>query len=142
MQLNDARLVAPVTLNIGLAKQSTNVHVLLGPMISRDDGSIKTSLTLGDITAAVIKGNGTVARTALTLAGSGSNQFTHVADGYWELDLNPWDVSAGALIVAEAGGRVSDLIGGPVPHSGGQIVASNGRLHESMLRVLAAQPNA
>jgi myo-inositol-1(or 4)-monophosphatase len=59
-------------------------------------------------------------------------------DGYWELDLNPWDVSAGALIVAEAGGRISDLVGGPLPRSGGQIVASNGRIHESMLALLAA----
>jgi myo-inositol-1(or 4)-monophosphatase len=58
-------------------------------------------------------------------------------DGYWELDLNPWDVSAGALIVTEAGGRVSDLAGGPVPGSGGQIVASNGRLHGAMLALLA-----
>ncbi len=60
-------------------------------------------------------------------------------DGYWELQLNPWDVCAGALIVSEAGGRLSDLAGGPVPPSGGEIVASNGRLHQAMLSVLAGR---
>ena len=39
-------------------------------------------------------------------------------DGYWELKLLPWDVAAGLLIVEEAGGRTSDLRGGPVPRSG------------------------
>jgi myo-inositol-1(or 4)-monophosphatase len=57
-------------------------------------------------------------------------------DGYWELKLHPWDVAAGALLVREAGGRVSDLAGGPVPASGAEIVASNGRLHDAMLELL------
>jgi myo-inositol-1(or 4)-monophosphatase len=58
-------------------------------------------------------------------------------DGYWELELNPWDVCAGALIVSEAGGQLSDLTGGPLPSSGGQVVASNGRIHAAMLAALA-----
>ena len=57
-------------------------------------------------------------------------------DGFWEIALHPWDVAAGLLIVTEAGGRVSDLRGGPAPRSGGQIVASNGRLHAAMLELL------
>ncbi len=61
-------------------------------------------------------------------------------DGYWELGLNPWDVAAGALLVSEAGGRVSDLGGGPLPASGRRIVASNGRIHAAMLALLAAAP--
>jgi myo-inositol-1(or 4)-monophosphatase len=57
-------------------------------------------------------------------------------DGFWELKLHAWDVAAGILIVEEAGGRVSDLAGGPPPASGREIAASNGRIHDEMLRVL------
>ena len=48
-------------------------------------------------------------------------------DGFWELQLHPWDVAAGFLIVEEAGGRVSDRAGGPPPRSGRDTVASNGQ---------------
>jgi myo-inositol-1(or 4)-monophosphatase len=58
-------------------------------------------------------------------------------DGYWELKLHPWDVAAGILIVEEAGGRVTDLAGGPVAASGREIVSSNGAIHDELLRVLA-----
>jgi myo-inositol-1(or 4)-monophosphatase len=57
-------------------------------------------------------------------------------DGYWELKLHPWDVAAGLLLVEEAGGRVSDLSGGPARRSGFECVASNGRVHDQMLEVL------
>lgn len=59
-------------------------------------------------------------------------------DGYWELKLHAWDVAAGALIVEEAGGRTSDLRGSPLPADGSSVLASNGPLHEAMLRLLAA----
>jgi myo-inositol-1(or 4)-monophosphatase len=57
-------------------------------------------------------------------------------DGFWELRLHPWDVSAGLLAVQEVGGRVTDFLGGPEFHSGAEIVASNGRIHDEMLAVL------
>jgi myo-inositol-1(or 4)-monophosphatase len=57
-------------------------------------------------------------------------------DGFWELQLHPWDVAAGFLIVEEAGGRVSDRSGGAPPRSGRDTVASNGRIHEAMLALL------
>lgn len=57
-------------------------------------------------------------------------------DGYWELKLHAWDVAAGILIVEEAGGRVSDLGGGPAPADGREILASNGLLHEDLVRLL------
>lgn len=57
-------------------------------------------------------------------------------DGYWESKLKPWDVSAGALVLEEAGGRTSDLAGAPMPADGSEIVASNGRLHDAMLVLL------
>jgi myo-inositol-1(or 4)-monophosphatase len=53
-------------------------------------------------------------------------------DAYWELYLAPYDVAAGAVVVREAGGRVSDLAGGDDWLFGGQILASNGLLHAGL----------
>jgi myo-inositol-1(or 4)-monophosphatase len=57
-------------------------------------------------------------------------------DGYWELYLAPYDVAAGAVVVQEAGGRVTDLDGGQQWLHGGQVLASNGALHAQLLRTL------
>lgn len=57
-------------------------------------------------------------------------------DGFWEIKLHPWDTAAGTLIVQEAGGRVTDLKGGPFSIYGNEIVASNGLIHDEMLGVL------
>jgi myo-inositol-1(or 4)-monophosphatase len=59
-------------------------------------------------------------------------------DGYWEKDLKPYDVMAGLVIVREAGGMVTDYQGGanPQDQDRGRYVASNGRIHAEMLRVL------
>jgi myo-inositol-1(or 4)-monophosphatase len=54
-------------------------------------------------------------------------------DGFWEWKLKPWDTAAGALLVEEAGGRVSDFAGGPFDAFGEQTLASNGRIHSQML---------
>ncbi|MCR9247020.1 MAG: inositol monophosphatase [bacterium] len=59
-----------------------------------------------------------------------------VYDGYWELYLQPYDVAAGAVIVREAGGRVTDLDGGEEWLHGGQILATNGPLHGPLLAVV------
>lgn len=57
-------------------------------------------------------------------------------DGFWEFQLNPWDTAAGAVIVAEAGGRVTDFRGRPVDIYHPEVLASNGLIHEAMLEVL------
>lgn len=57
-------------------------------------------------------------------------------DGFYERDLWPWDLAAGALLVEEAGGRVSNLRGEPIDLRKGQLVASNGHIHREMLRVV------
>lgn len=57
-------------------------------------------------------------------------------DGFWELKLKPWDVAAGVLLVEEAGGRVSDYAGAPMPLDRGEILASNGHLHAAMQALL------
>jgi myo-inositol-1(or 4)-monophosphatase len=77
---------------------------------------------------------------ALRRDGSAALDLCYVAagrlEGFWELKLHAWDVAAGALIVEEAGGRVSDLRGGGMPRSGSEVVASNGHVHDAMLAVL------
>ncbi len=69
---------------------------------------------------------------ALDLAYVAAGRF----DGFWEEGLKPWDVAAGALIIEEAGGRVSNYSGGVVDIYSPPIMASNGLLHEEMMRVL------
>jgi len=72
--------------------------------------------------------------------GAAALDLCHVAcgrlDGYWELDLDAWDMAAGSLMVQEAGGQITDLSGGPFLLYGRAILASNGRLHQDMLEVL------
>ncbi len=57
-------------------------------------------------------------------------------DGYWELYLNPWDYAAGSLIVMEAGGRITNTHGQKYSLMMKTIVASNGKIHKDMIRVL------
>jgi myo-inositol-1(or 4)-monophosphatase len=57
-------------------------------------------------------------------------------DGYWEFKLKPWDLAAGSLIVEEAGGRVSGPYGEPWSVDAGEIVASNGRIHDQIVEEL------
>ena len=56
-----------------------------------------------------------------------------VLDAYWECGLSPWDLTAGVLLVTEAGGRVSSLGGGPFVLQKGEVAASNGRIHAELL---------
>jgi len=61
-------------------------------------------------------------------------------DGFWEMDLHPWDTAAGLVILEEAGGRVTDFAGNPFSIYGKQIVASNRKIHDEMVAVLARYP--
>lgn len=61
------------------------------------------------------------------------------ADGYWEFSLNPWDCCAGALIVQEAGGKITDFEGKPfkkLEDYGKTLLASNGKIHTEMLKII------
>jgi len=57
-------------------------------------------------------------------------------DGFWELKLKPWDAAAGSLVVREAGGRVTDFSARPFSPYHPEVLATNGLIHEDMLRVL------
>jgi len=56
-------------------------------------------------------------------------------DAFWEFGLKSWDTAAGVLLVQEAGGKVSDLSGGPYRLGGPQVLASNGLIHGEMQEV-------
>lgn len=73
-------------------------------------------------------------------AGAASIDLASVAagrlDGFWEFGLKPWDMAAGALLVMEAGGRVSDLSGGDRYLETGNIVAGTPAVWEQMLETI------
>jgi len=74
-------------------------------------------------------------------AGSAALDLSCVAcgrfEGFWEFNLNPWDTAAGVLLVEEAGGKVTDMSGGPFHLSSRETVASNGLIHEALLAEFA-----
>jgi myo-inositol-1(or 4)-monophosphatase len=77
---------------------------------------------------------------AVRRLGSAALDLCYVAagrfDGYWESIIQPWDVAAGALIVEEAGGRVTTVSGERFRSRAGSVLATNGPLHDLMLEVI------
>jgi len=81
---------------------------------------------------------------AVRRLGSAALDLCYVAagrfDGFWEQTLKPWDVAAGALIVEEAGGRITGMDGSQFDPVAAHLVASNGQIHEAMLGVIRRAP--
>jgi myo-inositol-1(or 4)-monophosphatase len=77
---------------------------------------------------------------AVRRLGSAALDLCYVAAGrfeaFWEQHLKPWDVAAGALIVEEAGGRITGMDGTPFDPAAAHLVASNGHVHDQMLDVI------
>lgn len=78
----------------------------------------------------------------LRRAGAAALDLCHIAagraDGMWEFNLSAWDVAAGALIIEEAGGRVTDMSGERLDLNRPQLLATNGHIHDEMRTVLTA----
>ena len=78
--------------------------------------------------------------------GSAATDMAYVAcgrfDAFWEYNLKPWDVAAGAVIVKEAGGIVTDYNGGTDFLFGREIVASNGLIELALIRTQTTQPTS
>ena len=76
----------------------------------------------------------------LRRAGSAALDLAYVAagrvDGYFEIGLKPWDTAAGELLVIEAGGLVTDFVGGHNHATSGNIVASSTRLQKEILQTI------
>ena len=60
-------------------------------------------------------------------------------DGFWEDGLNAWDVAAGALLITEAGGTITNFVGAPLDIYTPKILASNGLIHDAMMKVLGSR---
>jgi myo-inositol-1(or 4)-monophosphatase len=78
---------------------------------------------------------------AVRRLGSAALDLCYVAagrfDGFWEKKLQPWDVAGGALIVSEAGGRVTAMSGARYGSREGSVLATNGRIHDEMLQTIS-----
>jgi myo-inositol-1(or 4)-monophosphatase len=70
---------------------------------------------------------------ALDLAWVAAGRF----DGFWEEDLQLWDIAAGIVLVREAGGYITDFRGGEAGLAGGQVLAGNDQLHNRLHKLLA-----
>ncbi len=74
-------------------------------------------------------------------AGAAAIDLAYVAcgrlDAFWEFGLNPWDMAAGVLLIAEAGGTCSDMKGGPMDVRGPHLLADNGLLHAEIVELFS-----
>lgn len=99
----------------------------------------------GDLTEQNLKHFGRLIRRcrAIRRLGSAALDMCWVAmgrfDGYWELDLKPWDVAAGWLMVEQAGGRISDFGGRPLALKSGNLLCTNGLIHDQMTAALGEE---
>jgi myo-inositol-1(or 4)-monophosphatase len=124
--LNGARLAVSTDADFSRALIATGIphasapgrHARYLPMLA---GSMRRAAGIRRLGAA-----------ALDLAYVGAGRFAV----HFELALKPWDIAAGALIVKEAGGEVTDFSGGESYLATGNVVATNGRLHPRMLAIL------
>ncbi len=77
---------------------------------------------------------------AVRRVGSAAIDLAYIAcgryDGFWEVALNPWDMAAGMLLVQEAGGKVTDFMGGTFSVYQKEILASNGIVQDEMIAAL------
>ena len=94
--------------------------------------------TIDDVVGLFAKFTGQVR--AVRRLGSAALDLCYVAagrlDGFWEQRLQAWDIAAGALLVEEAGGRISALSGGKFDVHAGEVIASNGLIHDAMVAVI------
>lgn len=85
-----------------------------------------------------------MASQAVRRMGSAAIDLAYVAagryEGFWEVALNPWDMAAGALLVTEAGGTLTDFSGNPFSIYRKELLATNGLVHDRMKEILAKRP--
>jgi myo-inositol-1(or 4)-monophosphatase len=83
---------------------------------------------------------------AVRRGGSAALDLCYIAagrcDGFWELNLQPWDTAAGRVIAEEAGARITDFQGNPFSIYMKEILASNGRIHGEMQAVIQKHPES
>jgi myo-inositol-1(or 4)-monophosphatase len=104
------------------------IQALIATGFPHDHAEMPEALELFGRFAAMTRGMRRLGSTALDLCYVASGRL----DGYHERGIWAWDIAAGALILEEAGGKVTDYRGGELDLEGREIVASNGALHPAM----------
>jgi myo-inositol-1(or 4)-monophosphatase len=126
----DARVSLDQVHRLGVSSETNLGHALLASGFAYRQGEVgNTNLDNWSRLSLETRGLRRCGSAALDLAYVADGRY----DGYWELALSPWDVAAGALLVSEAGGRITDARGGDDWLHGGSIVATNGPLHDLIL---------
>lgn len=126
-QLNERRIRVSATKTLDAALIGTGFPF-------RDHRHLKEYLTIFE---ELLRGTAGLRR-----PGSAALDLAYVAagrlDGFWEFNLNKWDIAGGTLLIQEAGGMVSDLSGGSDFMASGNIVAGNPRIHQALLKTVGA----
>jgi myo-inositol-1(or 4)-monophosphatase len=123
--LNDRRISVSnnATLNVSLLATGFPPDSRTAPISNLDEFAHITDLSHGvrrDASAAL----------DLSFVASGR------LDGFWELKLAPWDLAAGTLLIREAGGTVTNAVGGKFDIGEGHVIATNGKIHDELVREL------
>ena len=124
--LGDRRLAVSNTSSIERALIATGFHYDRGESMARTLEAVRILFSRG--------------LTGIRRTGSAALDLAFVAagrtDAFWEHQLQSWDVAAGALLVEEAGGRVTNDVGDGLTVKADFVVASNDLLHQTMLEVV------
>ena len=99
------------------------------------DQTVLLPLNLAGIQAVAprVRNIRTLGSAALSLAYVATGRLS----GFWELNLNAWDLAAGVLLIQESGGKVTDTAGNPYHLGVRHVLASNGHIHDELQQVLA-----
>ncbi len=96
-------------------------------------GNHREFLTIAELMMARTAGIRRYGAAALDLAYVAAGRY----EGYWEMDLKPWDVAAGSIIVKEAGGFVTDYAGRDRAVQSGEVIAANDPLHPVLVKLIS-----
>ena len=108
------------------------IQALIATGFPYDRAEMPEALELFGRFAATTRGMRRLGSAALDLCYVASGRL----DGYYERGIWPWDLAAGSLILEEAGGKLTNYRGDVLDLDGREIVASNGRLHPSIMRLM------
>jgi myo-inositol-1(or 4)-monophosphatase len=82
-----------------------------------------------------------LASAGMRRGGSAALDLAYVAcgrfEGFWEINLSPWDIAAGEMLIREAGGKITDVWGKPAFLANGDVLASNGLIHAPLQKITA-----
>jgi myo-inositol-1(or 4)-monophosphatase len=108
------------------------IQALIATGFPYDRAEMPEALELFGRLAATTRGMRRLGPAALDLCYVASGRL----DGYYERGIWPWDLAAGSVILEEAGGKLTNYRGDVLDLDGREIVASNGRLHSAMTRLM------